>query len=262
MKFEHKKSLGQNFLKDPNLLSALTNDADVLATDNVLEIGAGMGALTEQLSLKAKKVLSIETDERLKDFLQQKFDGTNVEMLFNDFMQVNFSEIEKRLGSSYIVVANLPYYITTPILFRFFTEKNNAKKIAVMVQKEVAERICAKVGSKDYGILSVACQYFGTPKITRIVSRKNFDPVPNVDSAFVVIPLDAAKQNNNYLNFIRQCFSMRRKTLVNNLKDLYSKEEIISALKNENKSETARAEEFSNAELLKIFSQLSKINKK
>lgn len=262
MKFEHKKSLGQNFLKDQNLLLALTADAGVLPTDNVLEIGAGLGALTEQLSAKANKVLSIETDKRLQDILQQKFAGSNVEMLFNDFMQVDFSEIEKKLGNNYIVVANLPYYITTPILFRFFTEINGAKKIAVMVQKEVAERICAKVGTKDYGILSVACSYFGQPKITRIVSRKNFDPVPNVDSAFVVIPLDCAKQNNEFLNFVRICFSMRRKTLVNNLKDSYNKEDIISALKLANKAETTRAEELSVNELEQIYDQLSKINKK
>jgi len=261
MKFEHKKSLGQNFLKDPNLLEALATDASILPTDNVLEIGPGLGSLTWRLSAHANKVLAIETDTRLEPTLREKFNGKNVEFLFKDFMQVSFDEIEKILGKEYIVVANLPYYITTPILFRFFGEPNGAKKIAIMVQKEVAERICAKTNSKDYGILSVACSYFGKPKISRIVSKANFDPVPKVDSAFVVLPIEN-KQNNQFLQFVRDCFSMRRKTLVNNLKDKYNKDMIISAIELVFKKETARAEEFSEEELEKVFEYLAKNNKK
>ena len=261
MKFEHKKSLGQNFLKDPNLLEALAADAQILPTDNVLEIGPGLGALTEKLSKHANKVLAIETDERLKEVLETKFDGTNVTLLFRDFMEVNFEEIEQVLGREYIVVANLPYYITTPILFRFFSEPNGAKKIAIMVQKEVGERMCAKPNSKDYGILSVACSYFGSPKIARIVGKGNFDPVPKVDSAFVVLSIEK-EQNNKFLQFVRECFSMRRKTLVNNLKDKYSKEDILAAIENVSKKETSRAEEFSEKELESIFEFLAKNNKK
>ena len=260
MKFEHKKSLGQNFLKDPNLLSALADDAQILSTDNVLEIGPGLGALTSQISKRAKKVLAIETDNRLKEHLEEKFGGTNVQLLFNDFMQVDFKEIEKILGKEYIVVANLPYYITTPILFRFFCEANGAKKIAIMVQKEVAERICAKPNTKDYGILSVACNYFGKPKIARIVSKKNFDPVPKVDSAFVVLSIEK-EQNNDFLQFVRQCFAMRRKTLFNNLKDKYNKEQIVDAIKRVGKTETARAEEFGCSELEQVFDILTKSDK-
>lgn len=262
MKFEHKKSLGQNFIHNKSLLEALANDAEILSTDNVLEIGPGLGTLTEQIAKRANKVLAIEADMRLKEPLETKFKGQNVQFMFDDFMNVSFDEIEKILGKNYIVVANLPYYITTPILFRFFCEKNGAQKIAVMVQKEVAERICAKSGSKDYGILSVSCAHFGNPKILRNVERRNFDPVPNVDSAFVLIPLTKNAQNNNYLDFVKICFAMRRKTLVNNLKGKFEQQDILNAISACRKLPSARAEEFLPEELEKMYAQLSKSNKK
>ncbi|MBO7508391.1 MAG: ribosomal RNA small subunit methyltransferase A [Clostridia bacterium] len=262
MKFEHKKSLGQNFITNTNLLAALAEDASIMPTENVLEIGPGLGTLTNEISKRANKVLAIEADNRLVDILEDKFKNTNVEFIFDDFMKVSFDDIKKKLGDNYIVVANLPYYITTPILFRFFCEKNNAQKIAVMVQKEVAERICANPGSKDYGILSVSCAHFGNPKILRNVARQNFDPVPNVDSAFVLIPIDNKKQNNEYLEFVRNCFAMRRKTLVNNLKGKYDSGDVAAVIESCGKSSTARAEEFTPKEIEHIFEKLSKCNKK
>ena len=262
MKFEHKKSLGQNFLSDTNLLSAIANDAGVTKEDNVLEIGPGLGSLTAQLAKRANKVLAVETDQRLVEPLTQKFEAIpNVSFIFKDFMQVEFSEIEEKLGSKYIVVANLPYYITTPILFRFFTEQNGATKVVVMVQKEVAERMAATPGGKDYGLLSVACQHMGKTKILRQVGRKNFNPVPNVDSAFVAVELSNKKPNDEFFDFAKDCFSMRRKTLSNNLKGKVDLQKLFSALKEMGHKETARAEELLPEEIAKL-QFLSKNNKK
>lgn len=261
MKFEHKKSLGQNFISDKNLLAALAEDAGVDKDSCVLEIGPGLGSLTEQLSKRAKKVLAIETDSRLIEPLTEKFNNSNVSFIFNDFMKVSFLEIEQHFMQEYAVVANLPYYITTPILFRFFEEKNNATSVCVMVQKEVAERMVASPGSKDYGILSVACQHMGTTKILRNVGRKNFNPVPNVDSAFVKVELNNKEDKKPFFSFLRACFAMRRKTIVNNLKGKYNLECMLKWLQENNKSAAARAEELSYKEIYNFYLYVSKTNK-
>lgn len=259
MKFEHKKSLGQNFLSNKNLLVALAADAQILPTDNVLEIGPGLGSLTEQLAKNANKVLSVETDLRLKEPLTEKFASTpSVQFLFRDFMKTSFEEIEQILGNDYIVVANLPYYITTPILFRFFEEQNGAKKIAVMVQKEVALRMTASPSCKDYGILSVACQHMGQTKILRQVARQNFNPVPNVDSAFVLVELQNKQNAKEFFNFSRLCFAMRRKTLVNNLKSKYEQQKVVDALIKLGFGAATRAEALAPNQLEQLFELLSK----
>ena len=262
MKFEHKKSLGQNFLSDKNLLSALADDAGVKNGMSVLEIGPGLGSLTEQLSARAEKVLCIEADNRLEQPLRERFANKNVQFIFEDFLKVSFEQIEAILGKEYVVVANLPYYITTPILFRFFEEKNGAQKIAVMVQKEVAERMVATPGSKDYGILSVACQHMGKTKILRQVGRKNFNPVPNVDSAFVEVELLRKTDNKPFFAFLRSCFSMRRKTLQNNLKGRCGQQSLLDWLATNNKPVAIRAEALLPKEIFDLFEFVSKTNKK
>lgn len=262
--FVFKKSLGQNFIFDKNLLAAIVADAGVEEGDNVLEIGAGMGSLTIEIAKKSRKVLSVEMDKSLALLLRENLLGyENVQLVFSDFIKMTMAEIEKVLGKNYIVVANLPYYITTPIIFKFFEEEAAVRRIVVMVQHEVAKRIVAQAGMPEYGILSVQCQHRAKVKITRIVGRKNFTPPPNVDSAVVRLDMiETDPRLKAFPKFVRTCFSMKRKTLVNNLKSEYQKEKVEAALEKLGFSVSVRAEEISPERLEKLFLKLSKNNKK
>ena len=217
---EFKKKFGQNFISDTNLLNAICDDAQVTEQDEVLEIGAGAGALTEAISKKAKKVVSYEIDTSLQDHLLG-LNLDNVKFVFGDVMNFSLQDIEKDFEGQYKMIANLPYYITTPIIFKFLNDSKKISSLTIMVQKEVAERIVAGVGGKDYGILSIMTAFYGEAKIDRIVNRKMFYPQPNVDSAVVTIKINREKykniDGNKFYNFIKSAFSMRRKTLKNNL---------------------------------------------
>ncbi len=254
--FVFKKKFGQNFISDKNLLNAIANDAEISESDEVLEIGAGAGSLTQVLSEKSKKVVSFEIDKDLFEGLKA-LDLKNVEFIFSDFLQADLSEIEQKFEKKYKVVANLPYYITTPIIFRFLEEAKKLDSLTIMVQKEVAERVCAKVGGKDYGILTVMTNFYGDPKITRIIKRQMFFPVPNVDSALLNIKIvdkfpDVNKQD--FLKFIKTAFSMRRKTLLNNLGTAYSKTKLKEMLGEE--VLVRRAEQFSLEEFVEIYKKI------
>lgn len=217
---EFKKKFGQNFISDKNLLNAIVDDAKVSSDDQVLEIGAGAGTLTTAISQKAKSVVSYEIDSDLIEHLEN-LDLKNVKFVFDDAMKVPLEEIEKEFDGDYKLIANLPYYITTPIIFKFLNGSKKIKSLTIMVQKEVAERIVARQGGKDYGVLSVMIAFFGDAKITRIVKRNMFYPVPNVDSAIVNIEIDREKfkgiKGAEFYSLVGGCFSMRRKTLKNNL---------------------------------------------
>ena len=254
--FVFKKKFGQNFISDKNLLNAIASDAEICNKDEILEIGAGAGSLTQVLSERAKKVVSFEIDTDLTEGLLA-LNLKNVEFVFGDFMHYNLSEIEQKFEKNYKVVANLPYYITTPIIFRFLEEATKLDSLTIMVQKEVAERVCAKVGGKDYGILTVMTSFYGEPKITRIIKRQMFFPVPNVDSALLNIKITEKYQNvdkKTFLKFIKTCFSMRRKTLLNNLSSIYSKEKLKGVLGEEILQK--RAEQFSLDEFVDLFEKL------
>ncbi len=230
--FNFKKKFGQNFLTDKNLLHAIVQDAEISQDDVVLEIGAGAGALTKELSLAAKKVFAYEVDQELKETLLA-LQLKNVDFIFADFMKADLKEYDKFDGIK--VVANLPYYITTPIIFKLIDEAKNLKSITIMVQKEVAERIVAQKGGKDYGILSVMMAFYGDAKITRIVKRQMFTPAPNVDSAVVNIKIKQKYNIDRYRFslFVKSAFSMRRKTLLNNLSSLYPKEKLMATFDKE-----------------------------
>lgn len=257
--FETKKKFGQNFLTDKNLLSAICLDAHLENDDEVLEIGAGMGALTEVLSESSKKVISFEIDKDLQNILESK-NLSNVKFIFEDVMNKDLKEIEELFDGRYKLVANLPYYITSPILFKFLGSKR-LKSITVMVQKEVAQRMVAKEGSKDYGVLSVSVAVYGKAQITRIVSRQMFNPVPNVDSAVVRIDIQndyKIEAYERFFEFVKAIFSMRRKTLANNLSHFYnlSKSDLekiydIETLKK-------RAEDFSPQQIVDMYKKFSK----
>lgn len=225
--FQFNKKFGQNFIFDSNLLSAIVNDAGVDSTTNVLEIGAGAGTLTKKLSEKAKKVVTYEIDKNLEPILLENLSGQkNVEIVFKDILKENIKVIEEKFGNEkYVIVANLPYYITTPIIFKFLDEATNLLSITIMVQKEVAERICAKHNTSNYGAITVSINAVAQTKITRIVKRNMFKPMPNVDSAVVNIKfcnLYDIKNLELFKKVVSKSFAMRRKTLLNNLKNGFS----------------------------------------
>lgn len=258
--FVFKKKFGQNFISDKNLLSAIAGDAQIEKNDNVLEIGAGAGSLTQELSSRAKKVVAFEIDKDLcETLLALKL--SNIAFVFEDFMKFSAAEVEKKFGGEkFKVVANLPYYITTPIIFKLLEECQNLQSLTIMVQKEVAERVCAQPGGKDYGILSVMVAFYGSAKITRIIGRQMFFPQPNVDSALLHIDIENAHpnvDNEKFLKFIKTCFSMRRKTLLNNLSAAYSKQELKTLLGEETLKR--RAETFSLDEFLEMFEKLENV---
>lgn len=221
MEIKYKKSLGQNFLTDTNLLNAIVADASV-AGKTVLEIGAGAGALTRALSRTAGRVISFEIDKSLEPVLEENIkDCANVTVVYEDIMRANISEIVTE--KEYYVVANLPYYITTPIIFMFLEADFPPVGMTVMVQKEVADRLIAAPGTKDYGALTVAVQSCAEARITRRVSRKMFYPQPDIDSAVVRLTLNKDRIKDKTLRrLIRAAFAMRRKTLVNNLAAAFS----------------------------------------
>lgn len=253
--FVFKKKFGQNFISDKNLLNAIASDADISSDDEVLEIGAGAGSLTQVLSERAKKVVSFEIDRELQEHLKS-LNLPNVDFVIGDFMDADLREIEGKFTKKYKVVANLPYYITTPIIFKFFEEAKKLDSLTIMVQKEVAERVCAKVGGKDYGILTVMTNFYGTPQITRIIGRQMFFPVPNVDSALLHIKIENKYPEVDkvaFSKFVKTCFSMRRKTLLNNLAP-YGKDKLKNIL--DEKTLQRRAETFSLEELISVFKKL------
>ena len=258
-KFDFKKKFGQNFLRDQNLLLNIVEKAGVTSEDIVVEIGAGKGALTEVLSKNAKKVYSFEIDSELFEFLGEKFNNTNVQMIFQDVMKVSDEELNNMVCGKFKLVANLPYYVTSPIITRFL-QNENMESLTVMVQEEVADRIIASPKTKDYGVLTVICQIFGEPKKVLRVNRKMFYPVPNVDSAVVRIDKKDALVEDfaKFISFVKQSFSMRRKKLSTNLETTkLKKAEIESMLAENGFSEMTRAEELSIEDFKKLYNLFS-----
>ena len=251
---DFKKSLGQNFLFDKNLLNAIASDGMVEKDDVVLEIGAGAGTLTSALCTRAKKVISFEIDKSLEPFLNKvKSEHANVEFHFQDFME---ADVENLFENKARVVANIPYYITTPIIFKLVEKIEKFSSILVLIQKEVAERFASDFKSKNYGITSVILQSIFDVSIPRVVRKECFTPAPKIDSALcLLIPNDKykIKNFNGFKNFVHQAFSMRRKTLVNNLKSQYNKETIVENLKLLGLNENTRPEEISVENFVKLF---------
>ena len=258
-----KKKFGQNFLTDTNLLSAIVRDAKVENGDEVLEIGTGEGALTTALALKAKHVVSYEIDTELMPILKQKFETfKNVNIILGDALKTQIDEIESNFENEYKLVANIPYYITTPLIFKFLENSTRLKSMTLMIQKEVAQRICAQPNTESYGALSVICQNFCKCKIERIVNKKLFKPVPKVDSA--VITLEVYKKfDKNFSYLVRSAFAMRRKTLVNNLLKAYkiTSLEINQILTECEISNTARAESLSCSKFEQLLDKLNSFDK-
>lgn len=241
--FSFKKSLGQNFLIDVNILENIIKHAGIDKETAVIEIGPGIGALTEQLAIHAEQVVAYEIDQRLLPILNHTLqDYTNIHVIHQDILKADVSQMIKerfRPNQPVQLVANLPYYITTPILMKLLQEKLPLSSITVMIQKEVADRMAAAPNSKAYGSLSLAVQYYTEAEVVMTVPKSVFMPQPNVDSSILKLtlrenpPIEVADEDFLF-SLIRASFVQRRKTLRNNLnrflKDKYDKEDISSIL--------------------------------
>lgn len=254
---EFKKSLGQNFIFDRNLLTAIAKDGGLGKDDIVLEIGAGAGTLTDVLADIAKEVIAFEIDTSLRPYLdkvQEKHD--NLKIIYQDFMK---ADITKLINSKAKVIANIPYYITTPIVFKLVDNINMFDSILILVQKEVAVRFASQAKCKDYGTTSVILQSIFDVDIPRVVKKECFTPAPKVDSALCrLIPHNRYNISgfSDFKDFVHLAFSMRRKTLVNNLKTKYDKDLLINKLNELGLDERVRPEDISVENYIKLFNFL------
>lgn len=269
--FAFQKKFGQNFLIDSNVLESIIRGAEITKDDFVLEIGPGIGTMTQYLCEAARQVVAVEIDKMLIPILEDTLsEYDNVEVINQDVLKVDIKSLaeEKNNGKPIKVVANLPYYITTPIIMGLLESGVPIDSITIMVQKEVADRMQTGPGSKDYGALSLAVQYYATAKVILNVSATCFMPRPNVDSAVIKLtrhkePTVNVVDEKLMFKIIRASFNQRRKTLVNGLKNSpelsFSKEQIVKAIEKIGKPETIRGEaltleEF--AELANAFTEL------
>lgn len=249
--FRFKKQFGQNFISDTNLLKSIVSASGVTKDTTVVEIGCGAGTLTRALAESAKRVYAFDIDADLKPVLEETLAGVeNVEVIFRDFHKLNLKEFEKEIGA-YRVVANLPYYITTPLIAKLLDESELCEGVSVMVQEEVAERFCAKENTPEYGAITAGIALKGTAKIVKRVPRTLFYPRPNVDSAVVKIEFERdrlpVKDRKMYRDTVRCAFLNRRKTLQNNLMISFSlsREQAKEVLQKAGVDEKARGETLS-----------------
>lgn len=224
--FSFKKQFGQNFITDANLLKSIVNGADITEKDVVVEIGPGAGTLTREIASQAKKVVCYEIDKNLEPVLEDTLSGfNNVEVIFKDVMKVPIKDLEKSIGERYTVVANLPYYITTPIIMRFIEQAKRVKSLVIMVQEEVADRLCAKENTAEYGAITAAIGVKANAKVIKKVPKTMFLPMPKVDSAVVKIDIVENKFNvldeKVYKDVLHAAFNNRRKMLANNLMQIF-----------------------------------------
>ncbi len=263
-----KKKFGQNFLIDSNIVMKIVKTANITKETNVIEIGPGIGAMTEILAKEAGKVLCFEIDEDMVNILNEEIKNDNVKIVNKDFLKVDLDEEMRYFiePKNIVVVSNLPYYITTPIIFKLLEYSKNIEKMVFMVQKEVSERLTAKPGSKEYGSLSVLIELNGTMKKEFNVSRNCFYPVSNVDSEIVSMEINkndsALKNDPIFGKFIQNIFEMKRKTLANNIckKTNFSRDDLNKILQELGLSESVRAESLSLNQISKIYEALVKEN--
>ncbi len=256
--FHFKKQFGQNFISDTNLLKSIVEASGITADTTVVEIGCGAGTLTRALAESAKKVYAFDIDRDLQPVLAETLAGLeNVEVIFRDFNKLDLSEFEREI-EEYVVVANLPYYITTPLVTKLLEESEKVQGLSIMVQEEVAERFCAKEDTPEYGSITAAIALKGSAKIVKRVSRNLFYPRPNVDSAVVKITFErgrvAVKSEKAYRQAVKCAFINRRKTLENNLVNFFklTREQAKQILAEAGVEEKARGETLSPQRLARL----------
>lgn len=261
--FNFKKKFGQNFIIDENIISSIVTKSGIDKDTLVIEIGPGAGSLTSKLAEFSKNVLCYEIDTTLKEILNENLKNTNnVEIIYQDFLQADVvKDIKKYNYKKLYIVANLPYYITTPIIIHVIEENLNVDKMVVMVQKEVGDRFKAQPGSKDYNSLSIYLNYYFGVKKLMDISKNIFLPKPNVDS----IVVEFTKKENRYrlideqlfFKLIRDSFTQKRKTIRNNLKN-YDLNKIEEVLKKHNQDLSTRAEQITIETFVEIANNLTK----
>ena len=262
-KLKANKSLGQNFLINEQIIDDIVKVANVNEDDLIIEIGPGLGSLTSKLADNAKKVVAIELDQNMIEILKERFSiYKNVEIIHGDIMKVDLKEIigeEKKVK----IVANLPYYITTPIVMKLLEENLKMESITVMVQKEVGERFCAIPGGKEYGAITVSINYYSDPKIVLDVPKDNFNPVPEVDSCVVQLKLKEnhieLKDKKLFFRLIKIAFSQRRKNIGNSLTGIgMTKQEVKEMLEALSLDINLRAENLSINQYAQIANYIAK----
>ena len=259
MEIKAKKSLGQNFLQDENILKNIANSITTKTNDLIIEIGPGKGALTKYLKDKNSFLICYEIDERMKEILK-KLEDNKTKIIFNDFLQADIINDSQEFAYENIyIIANIPYYITTPIIKKVIKQEK-LKSMTLLVQKEVAERLSAKPGSKSYGSLTVYLNYYFNINYLFNVSKYAFNPIPKVESAVVnferIKNKISVKNEELFFKLINDSFKMKRKTLKNNLKE-YNWTKIKAILEKRNLNESVRAEELSIEIFVEIANALS-----
>ena len=270
--FKFSKSIGQNFLIDDNVIDRILEGARLSETDRIIEVGPGIGTLTREMGKVAENVVAIEIDKTLIPILKETLaDLDNVEVVNEDILKVDVQGLinEKLNGGPVKLVANLPYYITTPIVMKFLEEDIPVTDIVVMVQKEVADRMNAKPSTKDYGALSVAVQYYCDTEIVAKAPRHMFVPQPNVDSIVIGLHVRDEKKyvvdnEDIFFKTVKASFGQRRKTLLNSLGGLgfLSKDQIREALQAANIDEKRRGETLSIDEFANLSNEINKFSSK
>lgn len=264
--FEFSKNLGQNFLINPSVCPKIAEMGNAKSGFGIIEIGTGVGVLTTELAKRADKVVAIEIDKRLLPILDDtlsEFD--NVKIINADVMEIDLSNIieEEFEGLDVAVCANLPYYLTSPIIMMLMESRLRIKSITVMVQKEAGTRLCAKMGTRDMGAVTVAVNYFSVPKILFNVSRGSFMPAPNVDSCVVRFDIkdetpEGVCDEKFFFKVVRGAFSQRRKTLANSVSSALSieKQTVIKAIEQAGLSISVRPEQLSMEELIEFANNI------
>jgi len=265
--FTFSKSLGQNFIINPSVCPRIAEEGGAASGTGVIEIGTGVGVLTAELAKRADKVVAIEIDDRLIPVLSETLsDFDNVKIINEDVLKVDLNKVieEEFSGMDVYVCANLPYYITSPIIMSLLESRLNIKAITVMVQKEAATRLTAELGTRDVGAVTVAVRYYSEPKLLFNVSRGSFMPSPNVDSAVIRLDIKNEQKVDDekyFFKVVRAAFSQRRKTLSNSLSSGLSmdKKVITEAIKSAGLSESVRPEQLSMEDFINIAESVRKI---
>lgn len=266
--FQFSKSLGQNFLINPSVCPRMAQLCGAEKGVGVLEVGPGIGVLTRELAKEAEKVISVELDSRLLPVLEETLaEFPNVSIVPGDIMKLDLKELLDREfpNQEVVVCANLPYYITSPVIMRFLEEDLPVRALTVMVQKEAAVRICAEPGTRECGAVSVAVRYYSDPEILFQVSRGSFLPAPNVDSAVIRLRLNPDRSRDpekrrDFFRLVKASFAQRRKTVLNSLSSGLGmpKQEVSQLLQKAGVAENARAEQVTMEQFLRLAEECGK----